>query len=175
MTTGRDRQINKRVSRQVRIWRVLRMKMAGGTDREIQKQLENDSKEPVKISPMQVNRDWHAALDEVSEANKHQVQRLRTLMAVRLERLLMTQWTKATSPGAPTSAVEMCRRLIHDQTELFGLAREIGDEERPLNIQEAKTDYGRLSDEDVDTLLDIAERQEAAEAFGDNGARPTES
>ncbi len=175
MTTGRDRQINKRVSRQVRIWRVLRMKMEGGTDREIQKQLENDPEEPIKISPMQVNRDWHAALDEVSEANKHQVQRLRTLMAVRLERLLMTQWTKATSPGAPTSAVEMCRRLIHDQTELFGLAREIGDEERPLNIQEAPIDYGNLSDEDVDTLLAIAERQEASRAVGGNGAGSAES
>ena len=175
MATGSDRQIAKRVSRQVRIWRVLRMKMAGATDREIQQQLENDPKEPIKISPMQVNRDWHAALDEVSEDNKKQIQRLRQLMAVRLERLLMTQWAKAMAPGAPASAVEMCRRLIHDQTELFGLAREIGDEERPLNIQEAKTDYGKLSDDDVDTLLAIAERREASGIpFGDNGANPPE-
>ena len=84
MATGSDRQIAKRVSRQVRIWRVLRMKMAGATDREIQQQLENDPKEPVKISPMQVNRDWHSALDEVSEDNKQPLQRLRQLMSMRL-------------------------------------------------------------------------------------------
>lgn len=175
MTTGGKKQLAKRVSRQVRIWRVLKLKMSGLTDREIQKQLEEDPEQPIKISGVQVNRDWHAALDATSETNMIQVKRLRSLMAIRLERLLKGQWEKAIAPGAPASTVEICRRLIKDQTDLFGLAREIGDEERPLNIQEAKTDYGRLSDGDVDALLAIAERQEAAEAFGDNGARPTES
>jgi len=161
---GPQRQIAKRVSRQARIWRVLRMKMAGATDRDIRDELANDPEQPVRISHAQVNHDWHDALNDLTERNRGQAQRLRMLMGIRLERLLMTQWAKATAPGAPASAVEMCRRIIKDQTELFGLAREIGDEDRPLTFQDAdeQEDYDGLSDSEHATLLAIAERQEAA-------------
>jgi hypothetical protein len=169
---GSNRQIARRVSRQVRIWKVLQMKMMGATDRQIQKTLAEDVEHPIKISHMQVNRDWHDALDEVNQTNKKQAEHLRMLMAIRLERLLMGQWDRASKPGAPVSVVEMCRRIIKDEVELFGLAREIGDPDRPLTIDDTRNvDYDKISDEDLSRLLEIAERLEGpAIPLGDDGA-----
>ena len=148
----------KRVSQQERRYRVLRLKLAGGTDREIVEVLARDPVEPTTVSRTTVNTDWHEALDEQIEAFKGQWEQQRMLANNRLERLLAAVWSRATQANPSIAAVAEARSIIKDQRVLFGLDRELGDPERPLTIQERVTvDYSNVSTEDLLHLKRIAE------------------
>ncbi len=155
---GKD--IAKRVSRQERQHRVFRLKLAGGTDREIAEVLARDPVASTEVTRTTVNTDWHQALDDLTEAYQGQREQQRMLANARLERLLAAVWPKATQANPVISAVDQARGIIKDQRALFGLDRELGDPERPLMMEERVTiDYSDLSNLELKTLLDLAERQ----------------
>ncbi len=148
----------KRVSQQDRRQRVLRLKLAGGTDREIVEVLARDPVAPTEVSRTTVNTDWHEALDEQIEAFKGQWQQQRMLANNRLERLLAAVWPKATQVNPNMGAVAEARAIIKDQRALFGLDRELGDPERPITVTErVSIDYTSLSTEDLLHLKRIGE------------------
>lgn len=154
------RNVAKRVSRQERRHRVLRLKIAGGSDREIVEVLAIDPVAPTTVTHTTVNKDWHQALDELRETVAGQSEQLRMLANTRLERLLAAVWPKATQANPVMAAVAEARGIIKDQRALFGLDRELGDPERPLTLEERVTiDYSDLSNDELKTLLDLAERQ----------------
>jgi DNA-binding transcriptional MerR regulator len=153
-----DTTLAKRVSQQERRHRVLRLKMAGGSDRDIAEVLALDPERPVTVSHTTVNTDWHEALTEQVEAFKGQWEQQRMLANTRLERLLAAVWPKATQATPLIGAVAEARAIIKDQRALFGLDRELGDPERPLTIQErVSVDYSKLPTEDLLHLKRIAE------------------
>ena len=122
--TAKAKRMGRRVAAQERQARVLRLKVTGASDREIARQLTLDPVNPVRISHVQVNRDWHAALDRDVADNMEEARDLRALAHARLERLLMAHWMEATRldvGGADPAAAELCRRLIADISRLYGL------------------------------------------------------
>ncbi len=153
-----NKPLAKRVSQQDRRHRVLRLKLAGGTDREIVEVLARDPVAPTEVSRTTVNTDWHEALNEQIEAFKGQWEQQRMLANNRLERLLAAVWPRATQTNPSIGAVAEARAIIKDQRALFGLDRELGDPERPLTVTERVTvDYSSLSTEDLLHLKRIAE------------------
>lgn len=156
-----------RVSMEARRARVLALKMAGGSDRAIARQLAADPTDPVDVSHKTINQDWHAALDELVEGEVGKAQQFRSLAHQRLERIILAHWPAAmgrqaagdTAAIAPSQrAAEICMRAIGDIRALFGLDRELGDPERPLTIQErVSVDYSQLPTEDLLHLKRIAE------------------
>ncbi len=134
--------------------------MAGASDRDIVRQLEEDPEQSIKVTAKTVNLDWHRALKELVTEEQEEAKRLRTLMAARLERLFMGQWIPATASRPVLASVEMCRRLIEDMRAMYGLDTELGDADRPINVEgDIRVDIQGLSDADLDALLAIAEKQ----------------
>lgn len=149
--------------------RVLTLKMAGGSDRAIARQLAADPVDPVDVSHKTINQDWHAALDDLVKEERGKAEQLRALAHQRLERIVLAHWPAAMGrqtttdvPGTQPSqrAAEICMRAIGDIRALYGLDRELGDPDRPITVEERVTvDYSDLSHTELDTLLAIAERQ----------------
>ena len=154
------KSLAKRVSQRDRRQRVLSLKLAGGTDREIAEALARDPIAPTQVSHTTVNTDWHEALEELNAAFLGQANQQRMLANARLECLLAAVWPSATQPNPNIAAVDQARRIIKDQRALLGLDHELGDLERPLTTEERVTvDYSDLSDEELDVLIRIGERQ----------------
>ncbi len=152
----------KRISRQARIWTVLRLKTAGASDRDIARTLGEDPTNPVKVSHQQINKDWHEALNTLVASEREQAERLQSLQGMRLERLLMAHWPAATNPQDPNvEAGNLCSRIIHEIRQLYGLDRELGDEDRPINVQErTPIDYSKLGTDEIKFLIRIIQRQQ---------------
>lgn len=156
------------MSMEARRARVLRLKMAGGSDRDIARQLAADPNDPVTVSHKTINQDWHAGLDELVAQETGKAQQLRALAHQRLERIVLAHWPAAMGrqaggeqPAAVPNqrAAEICMRAIGDIRTLYGLDRELGDPERPLTVEGRVTvDYSGLSTDELRTLVGIAER-----------------
>lgn len=151
----------RRVTAAERRERVYRLKLAGGSDREIAAVLEADPVSPTKVSHVTVNTDWHTALAERAQETAKETVQQRALAIGRLERLLAAVWPRATQANPSISAVAEARSIIKEQRTLLGLdAPELGDPERPITIQERVTvDYSALSTAELTILIDIAKRQ----------------
>ncbi len=138
------------------------MKLTGASDRQIAATLREDPESPVDVSHGQVNIDWHEALRLLEEDYREQATAQRMLANARLERLLAAVWGRAIAPNGPIGAIQEARSIIKDQRALFGLDRELGDPERPITIDvdaEVHIDYRRLTDQELDFLLNLAEQQ----------------
>jgi hypothetical protein len=116
-----------KVAAQLRRYRVLDMKVAGGTDRGIA--------EAVGVSPAQVNKDIKRVLSESADANGHSSRELRELMMRRYERLFMTHWLNATRGDAKST--ELCLNILLAQRQINGLDSAIklaGEHGGPLRL-----------------------------------------
>ena len=116
-----------RVAAQLRRYRVLDMKVAGGTDRSIA--------EAVGVSPAQVNKDIKRVLSESAEANQRSADDLRELMMRRYERLLLTHWQGAIR-GDPKST-ELCLNILLAVRQINGLDAAIrlaGEDGGPIRV-----------------------------------------
>ncbi len=145
--------------------------MAGGTDRGIAEALVIDPITPVTVSHKTVNLDWHRALDELVANELGKAQVFRALAHQRYERLILSHWSAAvgrpksgdqpaTDPDPRAAAIVMAAMAA--ERRMYGLDRELGDPERPFTIDaEATIDYTRLSDAQIDILLELFERQGA--------------
>ncbi len=163
--TQQNEQLNTRPRRLVtaaeRRERVYRLKLAGGSDREIQAVLAADPVSPTKVSHVTVNNDWHLVAAERADDVAKETAQQRALAIGRYERLLAAVWPRATQANPSLGAVGEARALIKEQRALLGLdAPELGDAERPIHVEERVTvDYTTLSDDELLTLRDIARRQ----------------
>jgi hypothetical protein len=116
-----------RVAAQLRRYRVLDMKVAGGTDRSIA--------EAVGVSPAQVNKDVKRVLAESATANQRSADDLRELMMRRYERLFLTHW-QAAIRGDPKST-ELCLNILLAQRQINGLDAAIrltGEDGGPIRV-----------------------------------------
>lgn len=147
----------RRVSKERRIWKVHDLKVAGHSDREIVKLLEEDESNPTSVSHQQVNLDWHETFNILRTTNAGHYQRQRQLAITRLDALLRAIWAKAVA--GDLEAVGQGRLLIADMRRIQGLdGPELGDPDRPIHVEERVTvDYSSLPTEDLLHLKRIAE------------------
>jgi hypothetical protein len=116
-----------RVAAQLRRYRVLDMKVAGGTDRSIA--------DAVGVSPAQVNKDIKRVLSESAKSNQRSADDLRELMMRRYERLFLTHWQGAVR-GDPKST-ELCLHILLAQRQINGLdaaVRLAGEDGGPIKV-----------------------------------------
>ena len=164
MTVTPIQQINIEERRQ----KVVELKKIGMSDRDIMAHLNGLG---IKISHVQVNRDWHKVLDDWAATRTGEVNGMKELQHARLESMIHAHWAKATGwelnqPGVnndpdPRSAA-IILRAIEDIRELYGLDNAVGTAENPLtlNIEEPEgteydVDLSDLSDDELKRLDEI--------------------
>jgi hypothetical protein len=116
-----------RVAAQLRRYRVLDMKVAGGTDRSIA--------EAVGVSPAQVNKDIKRVLAESASTNQRSADELRELMMRRYERLFLTHWQGAIRGDAKST--ELCLSILLAIRQINGLDAAIrlaGEDGGPIRV-----------------------------------------
>lgn len=105
--------------------RVLQLKMAGDSDRQIAEQ--------VGVSKNQVQRDWKKRLGELAREDIHAAAVIRTLAMLRYEALFLRWWNIAIDPKVPilqaAAASEMILKILNAERELNGL-----DPKKPITI-----------------------------------------
>ena len=157
-------QSRKKVTALMRRNIVLELKMAGGGDRAIQEQLASQG---INVSHTTVNKDWHAALEEINGIQKKALINKRLMMDFQLNRLLLSQWSNAIGQGdGPTAkpgevlAAEFCRKVIKDIRDLWGIDRALGTEENPqtVNLSITDEDLRGLSDDELITIERVLTR-----------------
>ena len=164
MTLNPGQQISIEERRQ----QVVALKKIGMSDRDIMAHL---NKEGIRISHVQVNRDWHKVLDDWAATRTGEVNGMKELQHARLESIIHAHWAKATGwnlsqPGVngdpdPRSAA-IILRAIEDIRELYGLDNAVGTAENPLtlNIEEPEgseyeLDLSDMSDDELKRLDEI--------------------
>tara|TARA_R100000808_G_scaffold1997_1_gene8470 strand:+ start:9504 stop:9959 length:456 start_codon:yes stop_codon:yes gene_type:complete len=126
----------REIVRQMRRYKALDMKMAGGTERSIAKAL--------GVSNVQIHKDIRKVLGELADSFSPQADELRTLTMARYERLLLAHWPNALN-GDP-KATELCLSIINGQRAISGL-------DAPTQITGADGGPVRIS---IDELAKIA-------------------
>ncbi len=164
MTNTPEKQISLEERRQ----QVVMLKKIGMTDRDIMAHL---NAQGIKISHVQVNKDWHKVLDDWAATRTGEIDGMKELQHARLESLIHAHWAKATGwklnqPGVngdpdPRSAA-IILRAIEDIRELYGLDNAVGTAENPLtlNIEEPEgseyeLDLSDLSNDELKRLDEI--------------------
>ena len=162
MTLNPGQQISIEERRQ----QVVALKKIGMSDRDIMAHL---NKEGIKISHVQVNRDWHKVLDDWAATRTGEVNGMKELQHARLESIIHAHWAKATGwklnqPGVngdpdPRSAA-IILRAIEDIRELYGLDNAVGTAENPLTLSlpeptEYEFDLTELDDDELKRLDEI--------------------
>ena len=164
MTIAPEQQISLEERRQ----KVVALKKIGMSDRDIMAHL---NAQGIKISHVQVNKDWHKILDDWAATRTGEVNGMRELQHARLEAIIHAHWAKATGwklsePGInndpdPRSA-ELILRAVKGIRELYGLDKTVGTSENPLtlNIEEPEgteyeLDLSDLSDDELKRLDEI--------------------
>ncbi len=159
-----------RISALARRARVLPLKFSGLSDRKIAELLANDPINPVKVSHKTINLDWHAGLAEFVAAEEESARVLRALAHQQYKEILSAHWPLAVGiatsadkeiiPPEPRSA-EVCMKALEAVRKMYGLDRELGDEDRPINVQErTPIDYSKLGTDEIKFLIRIIQRQQ---------------
>lgn len=164
MTIAPAQQISLEERRQ----QVVALKKIGMSDRDIMSHL---NAQGIKISHVQVNKDWHKVLDDWAATRTDEINGMKELQHARLESMIHAHWAKATGwtlsePGVngdpdPRSAA-IILRAIEDIRELYGLDNAVGTAENPLtlNIEEPEgteyeIDLSDMSDDELKRLDEI--------------------
>lgn len=157
-------QINIEERRQ----KVVELKKIGMSDREIMTHLNGLG---IKISHVQVNRDWHKVLDDWAATRTGEINGMKELQHARLEAIIHAHWAKGTGwelsqPGFnndpdPRSA-ELILRAVKGIRELYGLDNAVGTSENPLTLNlpavkepEYDVDLSEMSNDELDRLSEI--------------------
>ena len=105
--------------------RVLQLKMAGFSDRQIAKE--------VKVSYVQVRNDWKKRLGELAKEDIHAATVIRTLAMLRYEALFLRWWPLAVNPqitpALAQTATEQVLKILKAEREINGL-----DPEEPIVV-----------------------------------------
>ena len=120
-------QQRSKLEAQLRRYRVLDMKIAGGTNRSIA--------EAVGVSATQVNKDIKRVLADSALENQNSADHLRELMMRRYERLFLTHWQGAVR--GDSKSTELCLNILLAQRQINGLDAAIklaGEDGGPLRI-----------------------------------------
>ena len=145
---------------------VVALKKIGMTDREIMAHL---NAQGIKISHVQVNRDWHKVLDDWAATRTDEINGMKELQHARLESIIQAHWAKGTGwklsqPGFnhdpdPRSA-ELILRAVKGIRELYGLDNTVGTAENPLTLnlpqpEEYDIDLPEMSPDELKRLDEI--------------------
>ena len=139
--------------------RVLQLKMAGFSDRQIATQ--------VKVTKTQVQRDWKKRLGELAREDIHAATVIRTLAMLRYEALFLRWWPLAVNPkitpALAQTATEQVLKILKAEREINGL-----DPEEPIiiNVDGRQITINGLSIHDAYAQL------QALGAFSANGVHP---
>lgn len=168
MTVTPIQQINIEERRQ----KVVELKKIGMSDRDIMTHLNSLG---IKISHVQVNRDWHKVLDDWAATRTDEINGMKELQNYRYEAMIAAHWTKATGrhlaePGEieakitdpdPRSA-EIVLRTIKGIRELYGLDNTVGTAENPLILnlppetpEDFEFDLTELNHDELERLNEI--------------------
>ncbi|KKN78107.1 hypothetical protein LCGC14_0353340 [marine sediment metagenome] len=151
---------------------VVALKKIGMTDREIMAHL---NAQGIKISHVQVNRDWHKVLDDWAVTRTHEIDGMKELQHARLESIIHAHWAKGTGwklskPDDPDElppatdpdprSAELILRAVKGIRELYGLDNAVGTAENPLTLnlpqpEEYDIDLSEMSPDELKRLNEI--------------------
>lgn len=162
MTIAPAQQISLEERRQ----QVVALKKIGMSDRDIMTHL---NAQGIKISHVQVNKDWHKVLDDWAATRTGEINGMKELQHARLESIIHAHWAKGTGwklsqPGVnndpdPRSA-ELILRAVKGIRELYGLDNAVGTSENPLTLnlpspEDFEFDLTELDDDELKRLDEI--------------------
>jgi hypothetical protein len=101
----------RQVAIQIRRYKALEMKLAGGTERSIAQVL--------GVSNVQIHKDIRYILGELNDKYSQKADELRTLLMARYEKLLSAHWPNAMN-GDPR-ATDLCLQILQGQRAISGV------------------------------------------------------
>lgn len=101
----------RQIAIQMRRYRALDMKLAGGTERSIAQAL--------GVSNVQIHKDIRHVLGELHDKYSVKAHELRTMLMARYERLLLAHWNGALN-GDPKST-DLCLQILQGQRAISGV------------------------------------------------------
>ena len=148
-------QKRQRVSRQVRQLRVLTLKAAGHSDRDIASLL---AEQGINVSYQTVNNDWHAAISEREQLTVEEAREIIKLQMHRIDSLLSVHFDEAMEGDIIKGNFVL--KLLKDQRELLGLRKPevilYQESEETVTYEEIDVrEYDELEDRTDEELNDI--------------------
>ncbi len=147
-------QKRQRVSRQVRQLRVLTLKAAGHSDRDIVGLL---AEQGINVSYQTVNNDWHAAITERVQLTVKEALEIIKLQMHRIDSLLSVHFDEAMEGDIIKGNFVL--KLLKDQRELLGLRKPeviLYQESETVTYEEIEvTEYDEFEDRTDEELNDI--------------------